>query len=312
MALLTVLLLEVFSSAAATESNKTVGDSGSACSSKSLLKNRDSELPLRLAGSSNCRTITNANKNLKSRNPTRLSNRNHQESLAERWRFMLESNEILHSSDDYSAPPSALQRQLLGIETPKESSLTDRGNREETSKSKSGHLSEIPWSVTLSTVTVLGTLATSSLSSLIYGYPFSFLDWKNLLPLVITSPALQPIQIQSYIFEKFLPSGIMALHKMALMEAWRRIWIQVFTNIRRLYKDVFKDSYYNSFWEKYVPLWLRRGVRSLFVKKFQGNLEGIVTSWFSWGANSFSESFGWEGDGDDTSLESVANESGQS
>lgn len=218
--------------------------------------------------------------------------------MAERWIFMLE-----HSSDDYSIP-SALQRQLVGIQSPNESSLTDHSSLTLEQTSYSGDLL-IPWPVTISAVTVLGTIATSSLSSLIYGYPFSFLDWKNLLPLVITYPPLQPIQIQSYIVEKFFPAGIMALHKMALMEVWRRVWLQVFSSMRRLYKNMLRDSYYNSFWENHAPLWIRRGVRSLIVKKFQGNLEGIVTSWW---VQSFSESFGWEDEGDATDMESRVSE----
>lgn len=181
-----------------------------------------------------------------------------------------------------SGVPDALHQHLLGIDTPpRESSLTYRTYTTQSNKANI-ELPAIQWRTTLPVVAMIGTVASSAISSFVFGYPFETLDWKNLLLLAATSPLVEPGRIKSYFLEKILPAGVTALHKMVLIEAWRLLWMKVFSSLRRVYENFFTVSYYDSFWESYAPLWLRRGVRALFVKKMQGHLEKSVAPWLSW------------------------------
>ena len=204
-------------------------------------------------------------------NSSKLSSQTSQESLAERCKLI-----------QGSGVPVSLQRHLLGIDFPlRESSLTSSRNSTQSNKAYN-ELPAIQWKPALPGFRMIGTLASSTISSFMFGYPFATLDWKNLLLLAATSPWFEPRRITSYFLGKILPVVVTVLHKMALMEVWRLLWIQLFSSMRLFYQALFAVSYYDSFWESYAPFWLRRGVRALFVKKIQGHLEKLLTPWLSW------------------------------
>jgi hypothetical protein len=94
---------------------------------------------------------------------------------------------------------------------------------------------------------------------------------------------------------------------MAWMEIWRSVWKYSFRLGRKTYHLWTGNKYYDSVWEKYAPGWLRRGVRSVVVKKLQGGLQGLVYGWITrgWEVVSIGFGSGWldfeivgDGDGD--------------
>mmetsp|Transcript_26063 Transcript_26063/g.29788 ORF Transcript_26063/g.29788 Transcript_26063/m.29788 type:complete len:559 (-) Transcript_26063:1861-3537(-) len=76
-----------------------------------------------------------------------------------------------------------------------------------------------------------------------------------------------------YISNKIIPQSISTFKRFALMEFWRLSWMHLFKNLRNIYKFIFNSKYHDSTWEIYAPGWLKRGMKTLFIKYTKRYLE---------------------------------------
>jgi hypothetical protein len=102
--------------------------------------------------------------------------------------------------------------------------------------------------------------------------------------------------VQSFILNNQIMSRTKnMITKMIYMELWRQFWKQTFHVLR---KDIYSffvvtffpsssmsslksyNDYHSSIWEKNAPEFLRRGLKSIFVKYLQGHLESFIGHWF--------------------------------
>jgi len=102
-------------------------------------------------------------------------------------------------------------------------------------------------------------------------------------------------KLTSLLQKTILPIGKETFFKMAWMEIWRSVWLHSFRFLRGRYQVWTGCKYYDSVWERYAPGWLRRGVRSVVVKKVQGGLQGVVYRWITRGWEVVSIGFGGGG-----------------
>ena len=115
--------------------------------------------------------------------------------------------------------------------------------------------------------------------------------------------------IKSYIINhELIPRTHQIITKLIYMELWRHFWIEIFVFLRtHVYKTLSfafmsssfmsvlptssfnnnnnhnDNSYKSSFWEKNAPGFLKRGLKSLFIKYAQGHLEKLIGDWFTKG-----------------------------
>ena len=118
--------------------------------------------------------------------------------------------------------------------------------------------------------------------------------------------------IKSYIINhELIPRTHQIITKLIYMELWRHFWIEIFVFLRtHVYKTLSfafmsssfmsvmptssynnnnnnshnnNNSYKSSFWEKNAPGFLKRGLKSLFIKYAQGHLEKLIGDWFTKG-----------------------------
>jgi hypothetical protein len=88
--------------------------------------------------------------------------------------------------------------------------------------------------------------------------------------------------------------------------------------MRDIYIHWFGENYYECLWEKYAPGWIRRGVRSYFVKMLQGRLQNVVYGWVTRGWEVVSIGFGswwldfeFVGDGDVDTIDDAETDSSE-
>mmetsp|Transcript_8550 Transcript_8550/g.16108 ORF Transcript_8550/g.16108 Transcript_8550/m.16108 type:complete len:286 (-) Transcript_8550:42-899(-) len=142
----------------------------------------------------------------------------------------------------------------------------------------------------------------TTLSSLVYRNlppnPSLTHYWEHLsqiIPTLLSSEHEVAEKIKKYIHQRFLPKSLQTMEKMILMEIWRAFWMNTFRLMRTGFYYIFGESYYDSVWETYAPGWLRRGVRSMFVKKVQGRLQSVLYGWVTkgWEVVSIGFGYGW-------------------
>jgi hypothetical protein len=162
-------------------------------------------------------------------------------------------------------------------------------------------LNSMSWSILLTTLTILAMTCATSLSSLVYrNLPTnqSSNPWEHIsqvIPIILSSEYEALKKIKRFIRKKCLTKSLETLEKMILMELWRTFWMNTFRLARTYFHYIFGESYYDSIWECYAPGWLRRGVRSVFVKKVQGRLQSMLYGWITkgWEVVSIGFGYGW-------------------
>jgi hypothetical protein len=136
----------------------------------------------------------------------------------------------------------------------------------------------------------------TSLSSLLYSSSTQSIQWERLsqaIPIILSSEYEMAEKIKQYLEKKFIPKGLGTVYKMLLMEIWRSFWLNTFRLMRKYFHYISGENYYDSLWESYAPGWLRRGVRSYFVKKVQGRLQNVIYGWVTRGWEVVSIGFGY-------------------
>ncbi|GFH61307.1 predicted protein [Chaetoceros tenuissimus] len=212
-------------------------------------------------------------------------------SLEDRWEFIL-ANEN-HADTSFAA---LLKQQKENINC--NNSTFTKDENDGSNSSTIGileYISSISYSILLTTVTVLSMTSFKTLKSVLYQYPYQSLDWQklpDLIPLVLSTESKLAKSLKSFATETLMPTATETIHKMVLMECWRTFWMKSFKLLRKYYHSVTGISYYKSDWEVYAPGWLRRGIRSAFVKHFQKRLQNVVYSWMTRGWEIVSIGFG--------------------
>ena len=212
-------------------------------------------------------------------------------SLEDRWEFIL-ANEN-HADTSFAA---LLKSQKENINC--NNSTFTKDTNDGSNSSSMGileYISSISYSILLTTVTVLSMTSFKTLKSVLYSYPYQSLDWQklpDLIPLVLSTESKLATSLKSFAVETLIPTATETIHKMVLMECWRTFWMNSFKLLRKYYHSFTGVSYYKSDWEVYAPGWLRRGIRSAFVKHFQKKLQNVVYLWMTRGWEIVSIGFG--------------------
>jgi len=266
----------------------------------------------------------------------RRDKRTHQEkdlrlqstSLSDRWKFIqLESSNYADGNIDTSTAFSRLLREEANAHDA--SSTPDSVNATSKSKSSTSKSSNKPprtfytvaWSIALSTVTILAMTSATTFSSVLKEMPIENLKWgyiSQTIPLLLSAEQEIATRLKTYFQTKFVPIGWQTMEKMILMEIWRSIWLKTFRTMRDIYIHWFGENYYECLWEKYAPGWIRRGVRSYFVKMLQGRLQNVVYGWVtrgwevaSFGFGSWWLDFEFVGDGDVDTIDDAETDSSE-
>lgn len=214
-------------------------------------------------------------------------------SLEERWEFILAQEN--HAGPDTSFA-ALLKSQKENINC--NNSTFTKDAKDGSNSSSMGvleYISSISYSILLTTVTVLSMTSFKTLKTVLYQYPYQSLDWQklpDLIPLVLSTESKLATSLKSFATETLIPTATETIHKMVLMECWRTFWMKSFKLLRKYYHSITGVSYYKSDWEVYAPGWLRRGIRSAFVKHFQRRLQNVIYSWMTRGWEIVSIGFG--------------------
>ena len=212
-------------------------------------------------------------------------------SLEDRWEFIL-TNEN-HADTSFAA---LLKSQKENVNCNNSTFTKDSNNG--SNSSTMGileYISSISYSILLTTVTVLSMTSFKTLKSVLYQYPYQSLHWQklpDLIPLVLSTESKLATSLKSFAVETLIPTTTETIHKMVLMECWRTFWMNSLKLLRKYYHSVTGVSYYKSDWEVYAPGWLRRGIRSAFVKHFQRRLQNVIYSFMTRGWEIVSIGFG--------------------
>ena len=208
-------------------------------------------------------------------------------SLAERWTLIIQ--------DEKDDPINTAFTNLLKVEESKESNNTESPIGAKSKPPKT--FFSVGMSIALSTLTIVAMASATTLSSTVYDFPYKMLEmeWKQLpeiLPSLLSARYQLLQKLETYFTNTFIPVGLQTMEKMILMEVWRTFWSETFRCLRGYYLDIFQHNYYNTMWEQYAPGWVRRGVRSFFVKIVQGRLQNFIYSWMTRGWEVVSIGFG--------------------
>jgi len=101
------------------------------------------------------------------------------------------------------------------------------------------------------------------------------------------SVGLGPIQLANYVTTRAIPSAFRILKKMAIMEAWRRVWILTFHQMSQLARKASRGTV--SIYHRFTPLFIQRGLQSMFKSTVQKAVHGSVTSWLGMAASGASD-----------------------
>lgn len=83
--------------------------------------------------------------------------------------------------------------------------------------------------------------------------------------------------VTTYATTKAIPSAVRMLKKMIIMEVWRRVWILTFHQISRTTKRISRGTVH--MYQRVVPLFIRRGLQSMFKSSVQRAVHGTVGQW---------------------------------
>lgn len=81
----------------------------------------------------------------------------------------------------------------------------------------------------------------------------------------------------TYLSKRAIPSALRVLKKMFIMEIWRRVWLVTFHQMAKGAKSVSRGTVH--MYQKYTPLWIRRGFQSLVKSSVQKAVHGTVGQW---------------------------------
>jgi len=207
-------------------------------------------------------------------------------SIADRWNFILKNQ--THDPNTQFAKLLESQQQTQHHQPQQEEESKSSQSKSQNSSTQDHHsFYSISWSILLTTVAIIGMTSFTSLSALLYsnsGSPIIHAHkWKDLpqaiaqtIPILLKAEFEISHQVKTYLYQNVLPTGWETLHKMLLMEMWRSVWLKTFRLLRTYFSRLTGKNYYYSKWETYAPAWLRRGVRSFFIKNVQGRLQGVL------------------------------------
>lgn len=203
-------------------------------------------------------------------------------SLSDTWNF------ILQDFDQYDTSFSRLLRDEENIS--KESKSKKAASKKKSKPPRT--LYSVSWSIALSTATIIAMTSAKSFATMVKSSGVRWETLPNLIPLLLSAEHEIGVRIRNYAYRKFLPIGWQTMEKMILMEIWRSIWLKTFRSLRDAYTHFFGVNYYETLWETYAPGWIRRGVRSYFVKILQGRLQNVIYGWITRGWEVVSIGFG--------------------
>ena len=93
--------------------------------------------------------------------------------------------------------------------------------------------------------------------------------------------------VATYVTKRAIPSGLRILKKMAIMEVWRRVWILTFHQMGKLARKASRGTVH--IYHRYTPLFIQRGLQSMFKSTVQKAVHGSVASWVGMAASGASD-----------------------
>lgn len=93
--------------------------------------------------------------------------------------------------------------------------------------------------------------------------------------------------VATYATKRAIPSALRILKKMAIMEAWRRVWILTFHQMGKLARKASRGTVH--IYHRYTPLFIQRGLQSMFKSTVQKAVHGSVASWVGMAASGASD-----------------------
>ena len=93
--------------------------------------------------------------------------------------------------------------------------------------------------------------------------------------------------VTTYVTKRAIPSALRMLKKMAVMEVWRRVWIMTFHQMGKLARKASRGTVH--IYHRYTPLFIQRGLQSMFKSTVQKAVHGSVASWVGMAASGTSD-----------------------
>lgn len=93
--------------------------------------------------------------------------------------------------------------------------------------------------------------------------------------------------VAKYVTKRAIPSALRILKKMAIMEVWRRVWILTFRQMGKQARKASRGTVH--IYHRYTPLFIQRGLQSMFKSTVQKAVHGSVASWIGMAASGTSD-----------------------
>ena len=93
--------------------------------------------------------------------------------------------------------------------------------------------------------------------------------------------------VATYVTKRAIPSALRILKKMVIMEVWRRVWILTFHQMGKLARKASRGTVH--IYHRYTPLFIQRGLQSMFKSTVQKAVHGSVASWIGMAASGASD-----------------------
>ena len=93
--------------------------------------------------------------------------------------------------------------------------------------------------------------------------------------------------VTTYVTKRAIPSALRILKKIAIMEVWRRVWILTFHQMGKLARKASRGTVH--IYHRYTPLFIQRGLQSMFKSTVQKAVHGSVASWVGMAASGASD-----------------------